>query len=406
MKIIVTTLLIFFSIIFLISPNFLLIVPKYALFIFSFVTLAVLSTLILKIKSIKGKSNLSIKTLGKKSEELNDEKRRLKLTIENIKEGIIITDRDGNIIDVNKMTLKTLNTTGSKISNTKIQELIHLKDDRNNLDFNNIFNIAIEDKKSFSLSGLKLQIPNSSDLKDIDDSFSPILNDEGEVIGTVLIFRDVTKSLELQEERMVLEQKIDQLERIGILGDFISGIAHNFGNIIGNINGQIEMIKTEMQNKDKFEKRFNKIDAKIEESKQLIKKLTVFNTSIEFEKTPVNINKLIENNKASLLKIIPSDTNIEVHLESNKMVKIDLVDFDRLFLTILSYLKKNLDSNSYIHLYTYDTDEGTILEFNSPLTQKEMNYYMFNINEILKRNNAELIIVNEKETNIKILFKI
>lgn len=406
-KIIMISSAILFGLIYFILPDFLFIIPKLILIISLFVILSVFLLLILKLKDVKDRDAISLTNLNKKSKELAREKKRLKLTIENIQEGIIITDKNGFILDVNKKTLQILNTVSSKVINTKIQDIIHLKDGNSLLNFSNTFRLAVEDGKSFSLTDLILQIPNSSETKNIDDSLSPIINENNEVIGTVMVFRDVTKKLRLEEEKLGLEQKIDQLERIDVMGDFLSGIAHNFGNIVGNINGQIEMIKIGMVDKDKFKKRFDKIDNKIDESKQLIKKLSLFNTSAEFEKTPVNINELIESNKTSLLKIIPTNTNIKVYLESEKTVKIDLIDFDRLFLTILSYLKKNIEPDSYIDIHTYDGNEGVVLKFVTSHMEKEINYYMFNISEILKRNNAELITVTEeKETNIKILFKI
>ncbi|MFW6002513.1 MAG: PAS domain-containing protein, partial [archaeon] len=313
--------------------------------IFAALGLIVAFFLLIKLKNENKQLEIN---LSKENRKLKTEKKRLKLTIENIQEGIFITDKTGLIIDANKSALKTLNTTISKITGTKIQNLIHLKEGSNSLDFINAFNITIEKKESFSLSDLKLQIPNSSIVKDIDDSLSPIIDEHGEVVGTIMTFKDVTEALKLKKERANLEQKVDQLERIEVLGDFLTGIAHNFGNIISNINGQIEMIKIELDDKDKFHKRFSKIDDKIDESKQLIKKLSVFNTNLDFEKTPVNINNLVESNKASLLKIISAQTDIQVDLKSEKTAKIDLVDFDRLFLTVLSYLKKNLATDSFI----------------------------------------------------------
>jgi signal transduction histidine kinase/CheY-like chemotaxis protein len=77
----------------------------------------------------------------------------------------------------------------------------------------------------------------------IADSCAPIRDREGLIIGTVIVFRDVT-----HERRMIEEMiKIKKLESVGLLA---AGIAHDFNNILTAILGNIELAGSRIKIED------------------------------------------------------------------------------------------------------------------------------------------------------------
>jgi signal transduction histidine kinase/CheY-like chemotaxis protein len=70
----------------------------------------------------------------------------------------------------------------------------------------------------------------------IDDSGAPIFDHKSEIIGVVLVFRDITKERRLEEEL----QKARMIESTGVLA---GGIAHDFNNILTVISGNISLAK-------------------------------------------------------------------------------------------------------------------------------------------------------------------
>ncbi|MEP7152304.1 MAG: response regulator, partial [Nitrospira sp.] len=77
--------------------------------------------------------------------------------------------------------------------------------------------------------GTLLQRRNGSTFP-IDDSAAPIRNEQGEVTGVVIIFRDDTKHQQLEEQL----RETQKLEGVGRLA---GGIAHDFNNLLTVING-------------------------------------------------------------------------------------------------------------------------------------------------------------------------
>jgi two-component system, cell cycle sensor histidine kinase and response regulator CckA len=64
------------------------------------------------------------------------------------------------------------------------------------------------------------------------DSIAPIREPDGRLSGYVTVFRDATARIEAQQERLRLEEKMREAQRLESLGQMASGIAHDFNNML------------------------------------------------------------------------------------------------------------------------------------------------------------------------------
>jgi signal transduction histidine kinase/ActR/RegA family two-component response regulator len=77
----------------------------------------------------------------------------------------------------------------------------------------------------------------------IADSGAPIRDSRSEIVGVVIVFRDVTREKEREEELI----KIKKLESLGVLA---GGIAHDFNNLLSAILGNIELASSSVKDDD------------------------------------------------------------------------------------------------------------------------------------------------------------
>jgi PAS domain S-box-containing protein len=73
----------------------------------------------------------------------------------------------------------------------------------------------------------------------IADSITPLKDAENNMLGAVIVFRDITAHLRREDEQL----KANKLESIGVLA---GGIAHDFNNILTGIFGNLEFAKAQL----------------------------------------------------------------------------------------------------------------------------------------------------------------
>jgi two-component system sensor histidine kinase PilS (NtrC family) len=70
-------------------------------------------------------------------------------------------------------------------------------------------------------------------------SISPLTNPEGSLIGHTLIFQDITKFKEMEEQM----KRVDKMAAVGVLA---AGMAHEIRNPLASLSGSIQMLKSEL----------------------------------------------------------------------------------------------------------------------------------------------------------------
>ncbi len=184
----------------------------------------------------------------KQSEEaLAAEKERLAVTLRSIGDGVITTDVKGMILLINKEAEKLTGWTQEDATGSPILKIFQIIDQNTRESCENSVGKVIETKKIVSLANHTVLIARDGTERIIAHSGAPIFDKESEIIGVVLVFRDVSEKRKMEAELF----KAQKLESIGILA---GGIAHDFNNILTALMGNISLSKLSTKPGDKISK--------------------------------------------------------------------------------------------------------------------------------------------------------
>lgn len=166
--------------------------------------------------------------------ELAAEKERLSVTLRSIGDGVITTDIAGNIVLLNKVAETLTGWSAREATGRPLKEIFHIINSQTGKICENPATRVLSSGHIIDLANHTVLIARDGRRRDIADSGAPIRNSQSEIIGVVLVFRDVTDQLKSARELM----KVKKLESIGILA---GGIAHDFNNILTAILGNLNL---------------------------------------------------------------------------------------------------------------------------------------------------------------------
>ncbi|MCI0528158.1 MAG: GAF domain-containing protein, partial [Nitrospira sp.] len=185
-------------------------------------------------------------TERKRAEEaLATEKERLAVTLRSIGDGVITTDTEGKITLINKIAETLTGWTQEETIGKPLHEVFHIIHEKTRVRCENPVERVLKIGQIIDLANHTVLIAKDGTEHILADSGAPIRDQEGRVIGVVLVFRDVTEQRKLQEER----QRANKLESVGILA---GGIAHDFNNILTAILLNISLAKVYTQGEEKL----------------------------------------------------------------------------------------------------------------------------------------------------------
>ncbi len=143
----------------------------------------------------------------KKTGELSIEKERLLVTLRSIGDGVIATDTEGKIVLVNKVAEGLTGWTQEEAVGKPHYEVFQIINEKTRKVPEDPISRVIRNGLIVGLANHTVLVSRDGTERVIADSGSPIRDKDGNVIGVVLVFRDVTERRKAEEELRKSEEK-------------------------------------------------------------------------------------------------------------------------------------------------------------------------------------------------------
>lgn len=202
--------------------------------------------------------------------------------IQSLDSGLLTSDLTGKIIFINRTGEKILNRNFEELKGLSIYDLFPTLGGM----IEQSKNKSTEISSGYHRYETLLTHPDGRKVY-LGFSISPLTDPEGRLIGHTLIFQDITKFKEMEEQM----KQIDKMAAIGVLA---AGMAHEIRNPLASLSGSIQMLRSELTLNDVQQ---HLMEISLRESERLNALITdflLFAQPPKIHKTPYSIDKIID----------------------------------------------------------------------------------------------------------------
>ena len=191
-----------------------------------------------KLPRLRGEMNEIANGVNHLSSALSEAKTINEMILDSMIDGVITVDTSGMITMFNPAAQKI---TGYPLDQAIGKPYVTIIDDKN-------FNSPLLDTLNNGIDhiGVEIDFPVSGKILQLSSSTSHLKNHSGQIIGAVVIFKDLTDQKEMQ-------RIIQQTERLVAVGELMAGVAHEIRNPLAAIRGFVQYLQKDATKQEKDE---------------------------------------------------------------------------------------------------------------------------------------------------------
>jgi two-component system, cell cycle sensor histidine kinase and response regulator CckA len=232
-------------------------------------------------------------------EALQETEQRLRIIFNNSPLGIALVGADGRPILTNAALQKMLGYTGEELSRMLFQEFTHPDDCAR--DINNYSQLIQGLLKDYQLE--KRYIRKDGQVVWTRISVSVARDEAGRADFAIKMVEDIT-------ERRNLEAKFIEAQKMEVIGQLASGVAHDFNNILAVIMGYSDLTMEKLSSDAELTSYLETIRSAAERATGLTRQLLIFSRKQTVQLAVLDLNDVVKDLDKMLRRLI--DENIEL----------------------------------------------------------------------------------------------
>lgn len=148
----------------------------------------------------------------------------------------------------------------------------------------------------------------------VDYTCTPI-RDGGEILGSVMVVRDITEQKKVVEQQLLLEEQLRQAQKMESIGRLAGGVAHDFNNQLAVIKLYGDLMRYRMAKDDPLLPKLEQIRQAVERATHLTRQLLAFSRKQVLQPVVLDMNELITNLEKMLGRLIGEDIALSTDLQ-------------------------------------------------------------------------------------------
>ncbi len=187
-----------------------------------------------------------------------------------------------------------------------------------------------------------------------------------EIIG---ISRDITERKKAEEQNRILEERLQQADKMESIGRLAGGIAHDFNNLLMGIQGYASLTKMNIDKSHPYYEMLQLIEDQVQSGADLTKQLLSFARGGRYEIKPTDLNEIIKKTSSMFSR---TKKEISIELKGCKdlwSVEVDRSQIEQVFVNLFVNAWQAMPGGGRIYLETENillNDESALINSVNP----------------------------------------
>jgi PAS domain S-box-containing protein len=233
-----------------------------------------------------------------------ENRRLLSATLSSIGDAVVATDREGRITFLNPVAETLTGWPRREARGKSATDILKLVDEKTHEPIENPLTRALRDRVTVTMQERTVLIPRSGGAElPIEHSASPVRDESGNVRGAILVFRDIGK-------RRQLEEQVTHAQKMDAIGRLAGGVAGDFNNVLTVITGYAELIRVEVPPSSGLRRFADEIIYAGERAAALTRHLLAFSRGSTARPRVLDLNSLVCNMEPMLRRLLGNNIDL------------------------------------------------------------------------------------------------
>jgi len=277
-------------------------------------------------------------------------RRLFSATLSGIADGVVVADPDGRVTFLNPVAETLTGWPRADAKGKPSDQVLKLLTQQAREPIENPVTRALRERILIGGQQPAILVSRSGSEAPVEHTASPVRDDSGELQGAVLVFRDISK-------RMQLEQQATHASKMEAVGRLAGGVAGDFNNVLTVVTGYAELLRTEIPATNPMRRFVDEIIYAGERAAALTRHLLAFSRGATAQPRVLDLNTVISNMEPMLRRLLGQ--NIELILLSTPgigRIKADPAQIEQVIVNLATNSRDAMPRGGKLILETANVD--------------------------------------------------
>jgi PAS domain S-box-containing protein len=284
-----------------------------------------------------------ITRLKQVEDQLAEERELLLVTLRSIGEGVIATDNNGSVVLINEVAEQLTGWSQKEATGRTVAEVFRILNEQTGQPCATSAQRVLESGAMASPASDRVLMSRDGTRRQVSSSTSPIRTTAGNIIGTVLIFQDISEQRHTEQAL----HRVDKLESLGVLA---GGVAHDFNNILTAIVGNISLASKMIDPEHQIQNLLATAEKASWRAKDLTQQLLTFAQGGQPIKETISVASIIQDSSQFVLYGSPVACNFHT-VEDLWLVNIDTGQMSQVIQNLVLNARHAMPGGGCIDIY-------------------------------------------------------